>query len=267
MDNDLRQQKSRRNVFTIKIADLIYKIESLYQSTSFFCKNYLSNGNPDICISITQDELIQEAHRGKIIFYTCEEYVGGSQDRRIIKKSINYHCVETVILFRKVLESSLAFGTFFLHGAVIVLDDNAYLFTAPSGTGKTTHILKWLKALDQVFVLNGDKPLIKVNGSQAIACGTPWCGKENMGKNTMVPLKAIIYIERAEENYIEETSLQQMYPLLVQQTYMPDDPEKAKKTLDLLSQLHGKVRFYKFKCNNFKDDCFDVAYTAIVENN
>lgn len=266
MKNDLGQQDLAKTAFTINIADLIYRIEPLFQSTSYFCKNYISSGDPDIRISITKDEIIQEEKRGKIFFYTCEEYIGGSLDRRIINRRINENCVETVVLFRKVLEASLAFDTFFLHGAVIALEDRAYMFTAPSGTGKTTHIMKWLKALNKTYVVNGDKPLIKIMGSQVMACGTPWCGKENMGKNTMVPLRAIIYMERAENNYIEEISFPQIYPNLLQETYLPDDPEKAKKTLDLISQLYEKVRFYKFKCNNFKDDCFDVAYNALVRS-
>ena len=54
-----------------------------------------------------------------------------------------------------------------MHGAVIRYKGKAYLFTAPSGTGKTTHIRQWLKKAEGTFVVNGDKPLIKVENTLA----------------------------------------------------------------------------------------------------
>ena len=80
----------------------------------------------------------------------------------------------------------------------------------------------------------------------------------------MFHLNAIICMERAEDNSIEEITFPQAYPFLLSQTYIQNDSEKANKTLSLLSQLYGKVRFYKFKFNNFKDNSFDVAYEALL---
>ena len=81
----------------------------------------------------------------------------------------------------------------------------------------------------------------------------------------MVPLKSIILMERAEENHIEQISFAQAFPTLLQQTYRPDDEEKMRKTLRLMQRLPPAVSFWRFQCNNFKDDCFDVAYNALVK--
>ena len=54
---------------------------------------------------------------------------------------------------------------------------------------------------------------------------------------------------------------------MLQQTYMPEDAGKMRKTLMLLSKLKGKVKFYKFAFNNMKEDAFIVAYNALTEGN
>ena len=115
--------------------------------------------------------------------------------------------------------------------------------------------------------MNGDKPLIRLTETQAIACGTPWCGKENQGENAMVPLKAIVLMERGEGNKMEEVTFGRAFPFLLQQTYRPSDPVKMKKSLTLLSKLNGRVRFYRFVFNNMKDDAFSVSYQALTGNN
>lgn len=99
-----------------------------------------------------------------------------------------------------------------------------------------------------------------------MVCGSPWAGKENMYTNAMVPLKSIILIERSEYNYIEQISFTEAFPFLLQQVFRPDEEEKARKTIRLMQHLHPAVSFWRFKCNNFKDDCFDVAYNALVRD-
>lgn len=167
----------------------------------------------------------------------------------------------------KTTEALLEFDVLLMHGAVIAVNDKAYLFAAPSGTGKTTHILKWMEYLPDAFVVNGDKPFIKLGDGvdkSPLACGSPWAGKENMYTNNMVPLKAIILMERAEDNRIDRISFADAFPGLLQQTHRPKDTNKMRKTLKLLQQLHPAVKFYQFKCNNYKNDCFDIAYNALV---
>ena len=152
-----------------------------------------------------------------------------------------------------------------MHGAVIALDDQtSFMFTAKSGTGKTTHIRKWLENAPGAFVVNGDKPLIKIADTEAIAYGTPWCGKEHLNTNIGVPLRAIVLMERSEDNAIEEITFSQAFPTLLQQTYRPADADKMRKTLSLLSALNGKMKFYRFRFNNLKPDAFRVSYEALT---
>ena len=233
--------------FIIGIADLKIRIITPSSGTYGYCIKYLTKGHSDYDIIVSEKDVQNE-----------------------IKKSplkgdfLNLAYLETVAVYRKIADVVLQNDIILMHGAVIAINNSAYMFSAPSRTGKTTHIKLWLNNLPGTFVVNGDKPLIKISSTQVVACGTPWCGKERMGTNAIVPLKAIIFMERAEDNYIDEITFPQAYPFLLQQTNIPDDPQKAKKALNLLSELYGKVRFYKFQFNNFKDDCFDVAYNTLV---
>ena len=82
----------------------------------------------------------------------------------------------------------------------------------------------------------------------------------------MVPLKNIVLLERSENNYIERISFSEAFPSLLLQVNRPDDDKKMRITLHLVKLLSEDVSFWRFKCNNFKDDCFDVAYNALVKN-
>lgn len=63
---------------------------------------------------------------------------------------------------------------FLMHGAAVAFDGAAYLFTAPSGTGKTTHVRLWRQYLgSRVTVVNGDKPFLSLEPDGTSASGAP----------------------------------------------------------------------------------------------
>lgn len=173
--------------------------------------------------------------------------------------------IESILLLRKIADRLVDFDTILMHGAVIAVDGEAYLFTAPSGTGKTTHIRRWLENMPDAYVVNGDKPLIVV-GDTPMACGTPWCGKERMGTNAIVPLKAIVMMKRSEDNSMRPMSFIEAFPRLMEQTHRPADTDKMRKTVRLLSELSKHVALWQFEFNNFKDDTFEVAYHALTSH-
>ena len=238
--------------FAIRVANRNILIHSIYTRVYELCKPYLKEGTviSDIEIQIT-DDLIHE------------------ETERILSTNIKVpdeRNIEWMVLHRLISEELLAFDTMLMHGAVVAVDNKAYMFTAKSGTGKTTHIQSWLANIDNAYVVNGDKPFIIIpeTDEPPLACGSPWAGKEKMQTNTTVPLNAIVLMERAEENYIERVSLSQVLPDLLQQIYRPKDKEEMRQTLNLIQRLSKTVSFWRFRFNNFKDDCFDTAYKALV---
>ena len=176
--------------------------------------------------------------------------------------------IKTYRILRKISEELINFDVFLMHGVALAIDGEAYLFTAPSRTGKSTHAELWVERCPEAFIINGDKPFIRVSeGQPPLVCGSPWAGKENLFTNIMVPLKAIVLMERAEENHIMCIPFAKAFPTLLQQTYHPKDAAKMQKTLSLMQRLNPAVSFWHFQCNNYKNDCFDVAYRALVEGN
>ena len=98
-------------------------------------------------------------------------------------------------------EKLVAYGALLMHGSALCMDGNAYIFTAKSGTGKSTHARLWREAFgDRVWMINDDKPMIRVDEMRVY--GTPWDGKHHLSRNASAPLKAIVKLERAEENRV-----------------------------------------------------------------
>ena len=240
--------------FDIFVANRHVLIHSIYSNVFNRCSSYRTNGieAPDIEIRTNENLLRAEADR-----------ISGPELRML-----DLSGAEQLVVLRLLTEKILSFDTLLMHGAVVAIDNAAYMFTAKSGTGKTTHIQSWLDHIDGAYVVNGDKPfvIVRKDGEAPLACGSPWAGKENLQTNTIVPLKAIVLQERAEENHMERISFVNAFPFLYQQVYQPDDEGQARKTLRLMQVLGSSVHFWRFQCNNFKDDCFEVAYNALVKD-
>ena len=237
-------------VFNIDVAGVVVGIRAQYSRVYNMCREFIISADPDFAIESQDQDFKRAASK-----YEAEYDHEAPSDVYL----------EEYAILEKLANILIDYDIFLMHGAAIALDNNAYLFSGKSGVGKTTHIRKWLEQNPNTYVVNGDKPFIKcIQGSRPLIYGTPWCGKEEMRTNTCVPLYAIIFLERAEENRIYKIPFSQAFLLLYQQAYRPEDEEKTRKTLQMLKSLDGSVDFYKFQINNFKDDCFQVAYDALI---
>ena len=232
----------------LKLADINILVKHPFPSTAFSsCECYYTDFiYPDIEIHISSTDIIDSC------ISTSSADIKKSFLENLDKVKTTFNEIEHfhIVTQKKVAEAMLNFDTILMHGSVFAKDGYAYMFTAASGVGKSTRTKLFLDIFSDAIVVNGDKPLIKITNTQAIACGTPWCGKEGWNTNTMVPLRAIFLLERAgegETNSIEEIIMSKAFPFLLQQTYCPDNLDLLKKTLQLLKSLEGKVKIYKFR--------------------
>lgn len=113
----------------------------------------------------------------------------------------------------------LRFNGLMVHASAVELDGKAYLFSGPSGMGKSTHTKLW----QQVFgpaaqVFNDDKPALRYIDGKWYAYGTPWCGKDGINQNKKVPLAGICFLKRGESNSIRQLSTVEAIPSVVAQT-------------------------------------------------
>ena len=90
-----------------------------------------------------------------------------------------------------------------LHASAVAMDGKAYLFSGPSGTGKSTHTKLWQQVFgEKAQVFNDDKPALRRLDGKWYAYGTPWCGKDGINQNMRVPLAGICFLKQAKENSI-----------------------------------------------------------------
>ena len=144
----------------------------------------------------------------------------------------------------------LNFDGLVLHSSAVVVGGRAYLFSAPCGTGKSTHTALWCKefADERAFILNDDKPALRLIDGKWYVYGTPWSGKHDCSVNTRVPLGGICVLCRGEENKIEPFTGASVIAALIEQTTRPRNPEQMQKMLSLLDRLITGAPIWRLEC-------------------
>lgn len=236
-----------------KIAGKVVEITSIYAEVHEYCADYLTNDTADYLISTSQEDIDFEREKS-----AREDEVEGIPIRQF---SDSY--LEELAVYRKMAEQMIEYDTILFHGSVIAVDGVGYLFTAKSGTGKSTHTRLWRDYFGgRAVMVNDDKPLLKIIDNGVIAYGTPYNGKHRLGSNISVPLKAICILTRSADNHIEPITRNQAYTMLLQQVYRPADALKMMQTLTLVDKLADSVKLYKLGCNMDKSAA-KVAYEGM----
>lgn len=152
-----------------------------------------------------------------------------------------------------------------LHASAVVMDGYAYLFSAPCGTGKSTHTNMWKAAFgDAVVMLNDDKPALRKEGDVWYAYGTPWSGKTDQNINMRVPLGGICVLTRGEQNEIQPYCGASAIFALLDQTVRPRVASVRAELLDLLDDLMSSVPVWKLRCTPTKEAA-EVSHEAMAE--
>ncbi len=156
----------------------------------------------------------------------------------------------------------LKHGGMMLHSSCVEKDGFAYLFSARSGTGKSTHTHLWLKNLEGTRIVNDDKPALICEDGKWYACGTPFSGKTDENLDVKIPIRAITFLHRSEKNEVRRIPPFQTVSLLLEQTIKPADRTLAENMLDLADKLLRYVPVFSLGCN-MDDDAAIVAYNEI----
>ncbi|MGM9552190.1 MAG: hypothetical protein ACI3XA_08050 [Clostridia bacterium] len=230
----------------IKVAGYVFDIKNKYPYSEQFMTDYLTDEEADEYFEIT-DSILDDA---------AKKY----------PKSPVYY-LEYLEMYRLICNFISDRDGILMHGAVIEFQGSAYMFTATSGTGKTTHIRQWKELFgDSVTIINGDKPIIRLVDGKFIAYGTPWCGKEHYNKNTHAPLKGIVLLTRGEQNVIEKLPADKFNKALFKQVYIPKSPKTMIKVTEFVDKLFSEVPLYLLKCN-ISVQAAQTACDAITKEN
>lgn len=209
-----------------KIADLITEIPEAGDLVSR-SRDYIYNGKKGADIVIRTDLFRPDAWRG----LTGDDYVYMESGSRFYFEL-------------------LKFDGMMLHASAVELDGKAYLFSAPSGTGKSTHTRLWQKVFGSgAIVFNDDKPALRCLDSTWYAYGTPWCGKDGINQNRKVPLAGICFLKRGPENRIRRLGSSEAVQNLVWQTIRRFKlAESLDRMLPLVDSIVRNIPVFEMEC-------------------
>ena len=156
----------------------------------------------------------------------------------------------------------LNFNGMMLHSSCVEKDGQAYLFSARSGTGKSTHTHLWLENLSGTRIVNDDKPALVCEDGKCYVWGTPFSGKTDENTNVKLPVRAIVFLHRSEENTVKKMPAAVAVPLFLEQTINPSNREMAEKMLDLTDMVLRTVPVFSLGCN-MDPEAAVVAYNEI----
>lgn len=223
-----------------KIADLILAIDG---PDSYIHKNFTSfayNGTatPQFTITFREDDFSFSANLHtplidteflKIYDYTDRYLLYYPQEKQIRRSYINKEKTSGIIYIAGDAPNDTLSLEFFsyaiclairdlffvfmqqqnriaVHSASIIYDNKAYVFSASSGVGKTTHTNFW-KSLYDIEILDGDVAALYKENNTVYAYGLPWCGTSNLFQNKKVPLGGIFFLQQSCHNAVHSLSL------------------------------------------------------------
>jgi hypothetical protein len=239
------------------IAGVAVEIVSIYENVHHMCAAYRCADETQVQLSvhITQLDIAAEQEKSN------EE--AAWEGLPIVTHSAAY--LETLAVYRKLAKQMMMeHAVLLFHRSAVAVDGQAVLFTAKSGTGKSTHTRLWREMLGERCVMVNDyKPLLQIWEEGTQVCGTPWNGKHNLGTNCTVPLRAICILERGEHNTIEKLLPKDALPMLIQQSYRAENATAMLQQLKLIDKMAKNVCFYRLRCN-MDPEAARVSYEAML---
>ena len=235
--------------FTMQIVDVAISVQPMFETTMEYCRSYLSEKEPEFCLQIRPEDLISEQ---KVLEQEAME-----QGLKIRKFKDPF--LERSAIQRRVADLLLKYDILMLHGSTVAVDSKAYLFTAPCGTGKSTHTRLWREFFgDRAVMVNDDMPFLRMTADAVLTYGSPWSGKHGLATNICVPLQGICLLHRGVNNEIHRVENLD----LNQQAHIPDDAILRRKAMQLLDQLRRSVPLWEMYCNK-EPEAAKIAHTAM----
>ena len=233
----------------MEIAGVAFAVQPIFESTRAYCASYLTEREPEYRLCVLREELVQEQ---RLLDLEADE-------EGLKRRKFSDMFLERSVIQRKVAGCLLERDVLLMHGSTVAVDGVAFLFTAPCGTGKSTHTRLWREVFGgRVVMVNDDKPFLRFMDGAVIACGTPWTGKHGLGSNVSAPLAGICILSRGTENRIRRADPEDVSEFLLQQL----QPEGDSRTERLLRELLRRVPVWQMECNR-ELEAARIAYCAM----
>lgn len=216
-----------------KIADIIADIRPHFSLFETLANNYTYFGTEPVQLKLS----------------VRENYVKEQALKNPHLSEGELECVFLSDLFNKKI---LKFNAIFLHSSAILYKGKAYLFSAESGVGKSTHTKLWIEKFgnDNVQIINDDMPIIRFIDDEWYVYGSPFDGGTGINKNIRAKLGGIVFLERAEENNIKTLDKNDVFTRIYKNTIKFSlNGEYAEYMMSTANKLINDNKFYLLKCN------------------
>lgn len=152
-----------------------------------------------------------------------------------------------------------------VHASTIKFEDKGIIFTAASGTGKSTHVKLWQKHLGaRVNVLNDDTPAIRLIDGNPWVFGTPWGGSSNIHCNDSAPLAAIVILQQNEQNSIRRLDIREAVALTAPRFFLPYiEEDLMARALSNVEKTLSSVPVYLLKCKP-DQEAMELVYKCLM---
>lgn len=155
-------------------------------------------------------------------------------------------------------------GALVFHSSYINWNDQAVLFAGKSGIGKSTQSSLWEQHAG-AEIINGDRTLLRKKEGVWYAYGYPCCGSSDICKNRILPLKAIVILEKGDKNEVQELTMGQKYRALFTGSEMYLWYEKEMERVSrLVDEIMKEVRVIKLICRP-DADAVEVLKAALED--
>lgn len=168
------------------------------------------------------------------------DYLPGSESQMCFTRNI----IEMLALESLLLR----YDGLLLHASLVRCGGKGILFTAPSGTGKSTQAELW-KNYTGAEILNGDRAALRKRNGIWEAWGSPYAGSSGIYRNETAPVSALVVLRQANENRIHRVSsaeaMRFIYPELTLHRW---DSGFVSKAVDLFLDLIAQVPVFLLQC-------------------
>ena len=139
-------------------------------------------------------------------------------------------------------------GSLILHASYIIWNGRAILFTAPSGTGKSTQAELWAEAKN-AEIINGDRAVLREKDGGMWSYSLPFAGSSGICLNKSAPVRAVVVLAQAAENSVCELAPAEAIKHLYSQYALNRwNREEVEAVLGVLTKMVRKIRVVKLDC-------------------
>lgn len=241
--------------FKIKIGNIVANVDSNHDYIGKICSPYFTDDQANCGIILDQTSIEAERKRAADL----------RREMGLLPAEADDWFLEVYVLLHKLLPFLPAHEMLFMHGSAISYNGKAYIFVAPSGTGKSTHRRLWKERFGEaVTVINDDKPFLTFVEDKVYLCGTPWRGKHAIGKNMTAELGGICILSQGKTNEIRQLKASEAVKQIIKQSNLAEYKENALLALDLIDRLLQTVPVYHLSCTPTLD-AVDVCFHEMIK--